>query len=184
MNDLDRKLHCNYINRCIDFIFCLKKICNLPREIILVIIENYWKWRSEPVFFIFRFKHYESYNLPINDIITKFKRIYPKLRYFNEDFNHLTNNLRFRNPLVDPQLPSLYEFKKYPLGLLIPGFLWDQDISDIKQTHLKSIQILNGFINDNLLFSTKIKYQYNENIDHWIMTSINDPNFLKVQNKI
>lgn len=182
---------------CINIILSLKGI--FPSDLIRVIIELYWRLRSEPVLLLYNFiddaRDYLVCNFsPTGDsIFVKLLEIKPNLR-----FCHMEGQFTARHHLVKSNFECastlllavekaiLKNFTGVCKLHLIPGPLWDY-AALCPDSEVKNI---NGIQTHNSFLDIKSKPQFHYIIKHpdeivkWFKDSLNHPDFLAVQNAL
>lgn len=197
---MQRQVHSRYIDRCINNLFYLKEITWFPLDIVYVISNLGWKLRPEPVFIIYQSEDPIILNsqidiqLKCNTVINKSKELYSGLRCYNQYVSNqdyvgqLLDMLVNYNKINPPRLASWFELVSFPFGLLIPGSVYDQMISN-NYDNINGIQILNGYIYKNELYTynNNVKlypYAHSSEIIEWLFRALNNFDFLKIQNTV
>lgn len=193
---MQNKLHRNYISKCVDNLLYLKEINYLPLDIISLIINSIWRFRSEPVFIIYDPDIYfiDYYDMKptftYNDIVVKSKEIYLSLRCY--DASTASNFLRFHwgDSAMSSSILRQINLDHLPFALVVPGVLWDHVAkSNIQKLHISkclanSVQILNGYIKGSYLFSQRDNESFYDfaMMNEWLIAAFDNTDFLRVQN--
>lgn len=182
-------MHQVYINKCIDINLCIKNI-NMgqifPVELIQIIMGHIWHMKSEPIIlFITSHKLEPTADLGSNVMQQEFSKIYPGFRYGNirHEFWGVESDIPYGNQLL--------AYDDYMIDImLIPGHLWDNAVINDDIEFDKKIQIFNMRWKNNRLIKDYIHdhvLSYKNDINgykDWLQNTINNQEFLKIQNVI
>lgn len=168
----DRQLHKTYIDKCIHNILCLEYSDKLLIDIIYIIINFYWNFRSEPVCVIFANSEYALYTYTYRMIIDQLKQIHPRCHYFVK--NLPTDEIVLQSG-CQGNVRSGFIFSRC---VLLPGYKWNLLV------RLGSTDIFSPCSDLSKYIEGRSHQTPENNVLSWINHTFNNDQFLNEQNDI